>query len=683
MKINKIACCISLLPSLLLADQTSQANAQPSQPNVQPSQANVQPAGQVKAQPKDATAFTKQINAEYLKALDFNNKEDFADASRGFIAAVPNGLVKDDKGNVVWNLNNYAFIQADTVPDTVNPSLWRIAQINLNNGLFKVVDRIYQIRGFDLSNMTIIEGNKGLIIIDPLISKETAKAGLELYYAHRPRKPVVAVIYTHSHVDHYGGVKGVISQQDVDAGKVKVIAPNGFLEEAVSENVYAGNAMSRRSQYQYGYFLDRGARGQVDAGLGKSTSLGEVTLIVPTVTIYKTGEKLNIDGVDMEFQMAPDTEAPAEMLIYFPQFKALASAEDLTHTLHNLYTLRGAQIRDANKWWKTINDAIDTYGERIEVVFAQHHWPKWDNKNIIPYMKRQRNIFKYIHDQSLRLMNLGYKSIEVAEMLVVPPAIANEWYNRGYYGSVNHDSKAIYQRYLGWYDSNPANLHPIVPTEAASKYVQYMGGANNVIKLAQDDYNQGNYRWVAEVMQQVVFSDPSNKQARDLQADAFEQLGYQQENPTWRNEYLMGAFELRNGENKGNFSTASEDVALAMTPEMLLDFMGLRLNGPKAKDQTITFNFVFSDLKNQTYAVTLEDGVLVYSPNKTLANADVTVTWPKKAMVAIIFGARTVDQEVADGKITIKGDMNKLKDLFALQDNFSTDFNIVTPNKGA
>lgn len=634
---------------------------------------------QTTIKPKDATEYTKRLNAEYLKFLDFVNKDDFTDAQRGFIAALPNGKVLAADGRVVWDLNKYDFIKNDAVPDTVNPSLWRLAQLNMNNGLFKVVDGIYQLRGIDMSNMTIVEGNTGIIIIDTLTCKETAKAALDLYYANRPKKPILAVIITHSHADHFGGVRGLITQDDLDSGKVKLIAPDRFLEESVSENVYAGNAMSRRSQYQYGYFLPSSARGQVDAGLGKSVSLGENTIMAPTVTIYKTGEKLSIDGIDMEFQMAPGTEAPSEMLVYLPQFKALAAAEDLTHTLHNLYTLRGAQVRDANKWWKTINQAINSYGNDIEVIFAQHHWPKWGNKNIIAYMKKQRNIFKYIHDQSLHLMNQGYTPIEVAEIINVPTAISYEWYNRDYYGSVNHDSKAVYQQYLGWYDSNPANLHPILPVEAAKKYVEYMGGAGKIIKMAQASYKKGEYRWVAEVMKQVVFADPNNKIARELQADAFEQLGYQQENPTWRNEYLMGAYELRNGAQKTTFSTAQLDVIMGMTPEMLFDYMGLRLNGPKAAAKASTFNIKFSDMQNIAYAVSLEDGVLIYSANKSFDNPDVSISWPKKSMISLIFGASILDKEIADGTVVLTGDKNKLIELFALQDNFSPDFNIVTP----
>lgn len=630
-------------------------------------------------QPKEATSFTKQKNAAVLKELPFHDKQDYVDAQRGFIAALPNGVIKLPDGTDAWNLNTYDFLKKDNCPDTINPSLWRIAQLNLNNGLFKVTDNIYQVRGVDLANMTIIEGNTGIIIVDTLITKETAKAALDLYYANRPKKPVLAVIYTHSHVDHYGGVKGVIDEKDVQSGNVKVIAPAGFLEESVSENIYAGNAMSRRAQYQYGAVLPRGERGQVDAGLGKTTSFGTTTLIPPNVTISQTGETLTIDGVQIEFQMAPGTEAPAEMLVYFPQFKALCAAEDLTHTLHNLYTLRGAKVRDAVKWWKTINEAIERYGDRIDVVLAQHHWPKWGKENIIPYMQKQRDQFKFLHDQSLRLMNTGYTPVTLAETILLPDSLTKEWYNRGYYGSINHDAKAVYQLYLGWYDSNPANLHPLPPAEAAKKYVAFMGGANAVIKQAQKSFEQGEYRWVAEVMKHVVFADPSNKKARELQADAFEQLGYQEENPTWRNEYLMGAYELRNGITKTAAITVSEDVIQAMPVDMILDYLSLCLDGPKVAEQHIKYNMIFPGNAQQKYAVALENGVLVYTADKSFTDADVTITWPKTLMVGIVSGRTSLEQQIKAGNVQLAGDPSKLQTLFGALVTFDPLFPIVTP----
>lgn len=630
--------------------------------------------------PKDATPITQSANQAWLGRLPFNDRQDFEDAQRGFIATLPQMTIKNADGRIVWDLSSYAFLKEEKAPPTVNPSLWRQAQLNMFSGLFKVADRIYQVRGFDMSNMDIIEGDTGLIIVDPLISKDTARAALDLYYANRPRKPVVAVIYTHSHTDHYGGVKGVVDEADVKTGKVKILAPDGFLEEAVSENIFVGNAMTRRAWYQYGAFLPRNAQGQIDAGLGKTNSLGTTTLIAPTDIIKKTGETRTIDGIDFVFQMAPDTEAPAEMLFFMPQFKALCAAEDATHTLHNLYTLRGAQVRDASKWWKTLNEAIGTFGGGTEVVFAQHHWPTWGRERVINFLSNQRDLFKYVLDQSLRLINEGYTPAEVAETIQLPPSLANQWYDRDYYGSLNHNAKAVYQRYLGWYDSNPANLYPLPPGEAAKHYVQFFGGADAAIKNARDSYAKGEYRWVAEAMKQVVFADPQNKEARNLEADALEQLGYQTEDPTWRNEFLMGAFELRNGVPKAVGSgAASPDTLSAMTPEMVLDFMGLHLNGPNANGRTISINWIIPEL-GAVYRIELENSVLIYTEEKAAPpKADLTLTLPKLAFLGILEGRTSLDKEQQAGHAKVEGNTQALIDLLALLDRFTREFNIVTP----
>lgn len=628
---------------------------------------------------KPATEETKQANAAVLQKLPFTDKTDFENANKGFIAALSDMNIKNADGDVIWSLDQYKFLEDENAPDTVNPSLWRVARLNMTNGLFKVTDRIYQIRGFDLSNMSIIEGDTGLIIVDPLISTEVAKAGLDLYYQHRPKKPVVAVMYTHSHVDHYGGVRGVVDEADVNSGKVKILAPDGFLEEAVSENVFAGNAMSRRALYMYGALLPKGVDGQLDGGLGKTTSVGTVTLIPPTDTIKTTGEKMTVDGIEMEFQMAPGTEAPAEMLTYFPQFKALLTAEDATHTLHNLYTLRGAQVRDASKWWKALNETIEMFGPRTEVVFASHHWPTWGNDNIIPYLKSQRDLYKYIHDQSLRLLNSGYTMTEVAEMMSLPESLDQKWYNRGYYGTVNHDSKAVYQRYLGWYDSNPATLWALPPEEASKKYVEFMGGPAAVMEKAKESFAAGDYRWTAMVVNHVVFADPNNKEARDLQADALEQLGYQAESGPWRNEYLMGAYELRNGvPDIAGAQTASPDTIRAMSMEMLLDYMGMRIDGPKAAGKKIGINWVLPDT-NQKYAVELENSVLIYSDGTQLPNPDATLTLSRASMDNIMLGQTTMAKEIENGNATVDGSQEKLNELLSLIVTFPPLFNIVTP----
>jgi alkyl sulfatase BDS1-like metallo-beta-lactamase superfamily hydrolase len=639
------------------------------------------PAARIAAQPapNDATQQTTAANNALLQSLPFKDRQDYDDAARGFVASMPEVTILGPDGKPVWSLTPYDFLKAEQAPPSVNPSLWRMAQLNMLNGLFKVTDGIYQIRGFDLSNMTIVEGKGGLVVIDPLISPETAKAGMDLYFQHRPKKPVAAVVYTHSHVDHYGGVKGVVSQADVKAGKVKIIAPEGFLEEAVKENVFAGNAMSRRAIYMYGALLPKNEKGQVDGGLGKTTSIGTPGLIAPTDTIKKTGETRTVGGVQMVFQMAPGTEAPAEFLIYFPQMKALDTAEDATHTLHNLYTLRGAQVRDANKWWKTLDETIALFGGKTDVVFAQHHWPKWGQAQIVPYLEKQRDLYKYIHDQSLRLANQGYTMIEIAEQLELPPSLAQEWAARGYYGTVNHDAKAVYQRYLGWYDGNPANLYALPPEEAGKRYVEFMGGAPAVIQKARDSYAKGDYRWVAEVMKQVVFADPNNQEARNLEADALEQLGYQAESGPWRNVFLMGAYELRNGVPKAlGAQTASPDTIAAMTNEMLIDYMGVQLNGPKAAGKTITLNWTQPDTK-ATFVLKVDNAVLHYKQGAPDPKADATLTMPRERYNAILLGTTTLDAETKAGHAKVTGNAAQLTEFLGMLDTFNPMFNVVTP----
>ena len=640
--------------------------------------------------PSDAAQITRNAQRAMLDALSFADADDFADASRGFVAGPEESVIKSAGGRVIYNLAAYDFLKAEEAPPTVNPSLWRQARLNMHAGLFKVVDGIYQIRGLDISNMTIIEGESGIIIIDPLISKECAAAGLALYYRHVPgpdggRRPVKAVIYTHSHTDHYGGVKGVISEADVASGAVAVIAPEGFMEAAVSENVLAGNAMSRRATYMYGNFLERGPRGQVDAGLGKATSSGTLTLVAPTDIIRTTGESRRVDGVDIEFQMAPETEAPAEMLLYFPQFRALCTAEDATHTMHNLYTLRGAQVRDANKWWRALDQALDLFAARTDVVFAQHHWPRWGQERVKTYLAKQRNAYKYLHDQTLRLANHGHTPREISEMLTLPPSLAREWHLRGYYGTVRHNIKAVYQRYLGWYDGNPANLDPLPPEQAGANYVAYMGGAQAVIAKARESYDRGEYRWVAEVLSHVVFADPDNVEARELQASAFEQLGYLAESGPWRNVYLTGARELRaRSLDKRGAGTASPDVVAAMNAEMVLDFMAVKLNGEKAAGKTLRVGWKQPDT-GEVYTLSVEDGVLLYTRNKQESGQDTgnatqaLLSATRPLFAALVSGLTTLDKELAQGRVTAQGDVAAIQDLFSLLDSFELMFNIVTP----
>lgn len=431
----------------------------------------------------------------------------------------------------MWDNDSYAFL-AGEAPDTVNPSLWRQSQLNAIQGLFEVVPGLYQVRGLDLSVMSFIEGERGVVVVDPLISEETAAAALGLYRAHRGERPVTGVLYTHSHADHFGGVRGVIDQTDVDSGEVPVIAPAGFAEHAVAENVFAGTAMSRRAGYMYGAVLDRGPLGQVGAGLGQTTSVGAVTLIPPTLDITATGQEVRIDGVRMVFQLAPGSEAPAEMHFLLPDLRALCMAENATHVLHSILTIRGALVRDPHAWAGYLTEAIDMFGGQTDVVFASHHWPTWGHERALAFLREQRDLYAYLHDQTLRMMNGGMTGIEIAEAIQLPPALENAWHARGYYGSVSHNVKAIYQRYMGWYDGNPANLWKHPPVEAGRRYLDYMGGADAVVVKARDSYAGGDFRWVAEVLSHVVFADPAHQPARDLLADAFEQLSYGAENGT-------------------------------------------------------------------------------------------------------------------------------------------------------
>ncbi len=486
---------------------------------------------QAQTPPKPATEATKAANAAFAKSLNFEDREDFENAARGLIAKPETLTIKNEKGNVVWDLEQYkTFIAPDKpAPDTVNPSLWRNAQLNMEYGLFKVHERIYQVRGYDITNITYIQGDKGWIVFDPLLSAETAKAAHELVTKNLGERPVMAIVYSHSHVDHFGGVRGIVDEADVKAGKIAIIAPEHFTEHSISENVIAGNAMSRRAIYMYGALLPRNAQGSVNSGLGQTNSTGTAGLILPTQEIKRTGEEVSIDGVTMVFQMTPGTEAPAEMNTYFPQFRAMWMAENSTNTLHNVLTLRGAQVRDPLKWAGYLNETIDMFGDKTDVKFQSHHWPVWGTQKIIDYWKKQRDLYKYIHDQSVNLLNKGYTGIEISNMVQLPPELASAWPNRGYYGSVRHNSRAVYQRYMGFYDGNPTTLDQLPPEDAAKKYVDYMGGAAAIIGKAKADFDKGNYRWVAEALKHVVFAEPDNKDAKELLADAYEQMGYQAE----------------------------------------------------------------------------------------------------------------------------------------------------------
>lgn len=631
-------------------------------------------------QPKPATDATKAANDALLQELPFNDKTSFELAHKGFIAPLPSEPIKGEKGNMIWDPAKYNFIkEGEAAPATTNPSLWRQSQLINISGLFEVTDGIYQVRNYDLSNMTIVEGKSGITIFDPLISSETAKAALDLYYAHRPKKPVVAVIYTHSHVDHYGGVRGVVDEKDVKAGKVKIYAPLGFLEHAVAENVMAGTAMSRRASYMYGNLLPPSETGQLGAGLGTTTSAGTVTLIPPTDIISKTGEKRVIDGLTYEFLYAPGSEAPAEMMYYIKEKKALNTAEDSTHTLHNTYSLRGAKIREPLPWSKYLNEALKMWGDDVQVMYAMHHWPIWGNKEVRDQLSSQRDMYRYINDETLRLANKGLTMTEIAEQVKLPKGIADRFSNRGYYGSLNHNVKATYVLYLGWFIGNPATLWELPPEEEAKRYVDMMGGADAVLKKAKEYYDKGDFRWVAEVVNHVVFADPNNQAAKNLQADALEQLGYQAESGPWRNFYLTGAQELRNGVQKlPTPDTASPDTVKAMDLDLFFDYLAMRLKGPEVADKHITLNFDFTDLK-QKYILEMVNGVLNHTEGAQAKDADATITLTRDTLNKLMLKQTTLKDAEGSGELKVQGDQGKLDELMGYMDSFDFWFNIVTP----
>ncbi|MCV7103456.1 alkyl/aryl-sulfatase [Mycobacterium palustre] len=623
-------------------------------------------------QPKPPTAVIEAAHRDHVLPLD--DTADFDDADRGFIAALSPCVVTAADGRVVWDNDAYSFL-GGAAPPSVHPSLWRQSTLTAKHGLYEVVPGIYQVRGLDLSNITFVEGDAGVIVIDPLISTEVAAAALALYRAHRGgERPVVAVIYTHSHVDHFGGVLGVTSQAEVDSGAVAVLAPEGFIEHAVQENVYAGPAMTRRATYMYGTLLARGPRGHVGCGLGQATSTGEVAVIVPTVVIGRTGETHTIDGVEIEFQMAPGTEAPAEMHFYFPRFRALCMAENATHNLHNLLTLRGALVRDPHAWSGYLTEAIDTFAGRADVVFASHHWPTWGRDNIVEYLSLQRDLYAYLHDQTLRLLNRGYTGEEIAEMFQMPPALERAWHTHGYYGSVSHNVKAVYQRYMGWFDGNPARLWPHPPEALAPRYVEAMGGIDRVVELAQAAFDSGDFRWAATLLDHAIFTDSEHGAARALYADTFEQLAYGAENAIWRNFFLSGATELRDG----NFGTATTTTSMSMlaqlTPEQIFDSLAIRVDGPRSWDLDVATDITFADAATN-YRLTLRNDVLVYRKVAAdPATATVTVTLDNKIrLLGVAMG------DFSSPGLTISGDVSALQAFLGALDQPDPNFNIVTP----
>ena len=629
-----------------------------------------------------ATTITAEANAEWYEKLDFSDRREFANAERGWLDNAEGRIIDGDDNKSAWDLQSYGDLNRDA-PDTANPSLWRNTQLNAKAGLFEVCDGIYQVRGFDMANTTFIRTDHGWIVFDVLMCKENMKAAKELMESRFGPLDIKAVLYSHSHVDHFGGVEGIITREQVaDAtlslkkqlasGKTLVLAPAGFLKHAISENVYAGIAMARRAQFQYGTVLDKGEKGALSVGIGMGQSTGTVALIAPTYEIGEDVPKLTIDGLEIEFQLTPGTEAPAEMNAYFPKYRALWMAENCTGTLHNLYTLRGAEVRDANDWAKYIIEADQRFCSKTDVVFQSHNWPHW-GEEIHEYLLNPAAIYKFIHAQTLHYMNQGYTSNEIAAMLTLPEKLEKVWYTRPNYGTLAHNAKAVYQKYLGWYDANPVNLNPLPPSDTAKKLVEYLGSTELVLCKAKKDYAKGEYQWVAQITKELVFADPSNQKARNLCADALEQLGYQAESGAWRNAYLMGAAELRKGNLSGLARTASGLTATMgeMTIAMLLDYIAIMTDANAAQNDDLTLNLTVTDVNEQFY-VTRKNGILLSYPGENHPDAQASVTCKRLQLFALMTGQQA-------GQVQISGDATALKRLLAYASKFEKTFNVIEP----
>ncbi len=603
---------------------------------------------------------------------------DFEEARRGLIAPFEPARIEGAGGRTIWELESYEFLDAEP-PPTANPSLWRQARLGRIAGLFELAPGYYQLRGFDLSNMHVVEGDEGIIVIDPLVSAETAAAALALYREQRGERPVTGLIYTHSHVDHFGGAKGVVSEEEVASRGIPIIAPAGFLHHAVSENVFAGTAMGRRAGYMFGAMLERGPEGQLGAGLGQTTSLGTITLLPPNLDVVETGQEETVDGVRMRFQLTPGTEAPAEMNIHFPEARALCIADNAARSMHNILTPRGALVRDPRIWAHYLDEAIELFGAETEVLFAGHHWPTWGEEQIVDYLEKQRDLYTYMHDQTLRLLNQGHTGPEIAELIELPPSLADEWHCHEYYGSLSHNTKAIYQRYMGWFDGNPAHLWEHPPTEQARRYVELAGGAEALLANARVSFDEGDYRWVAEIVNHLVFAEPGNQAARELQAEALEQLGYGAENATWRNFFLMGAKELREGISGTPTATAPPDVLARLTISQLLDAMATRLNGPRAWEVELRIDWVVTEPDEQ-HRITVHNGVLHHKPGRHEPMADAALIVAREALDQLLLKTADIAELAESGRLQVEGDGAKIGELLGLLDEPDPGFAIVTPD---
>jgi alkyl sulfatase BDS1-like metallo-beta-lactamase superfamily hydrolase len=628
---------------------------------------------------KPASEHTRALHASAASPLD---PEDFTRAQRGFIASLEDTKITDALGRTAGDIGRYDFLQGDA-PDTVHPNLWRHAKLNVNHGLFEVTEGVWQVRGYDISNITFIKSNTGWIVVDPLTVEATARASYELITKHLGHRPVVAVIYTHSHGDHFGGVLGVTSQAEVDAGRCQVIAPVGFLHEVVGENVIAGPAMGRRALYQFGPLLPPGPRGHVDCGLGNSIPIGPNTLIAPNRDITFTGEEMVIDGVRVVYQLTPETEAPAEMNFFFPDFDALCMAENCSHTMHNLIPIRGALVRNSLRWSKYINEAVELFGAKTKVLFTSHNWPRWGHDDAVEFLGLQRDLYKWMHDQTMRLANQGLVPTEIASTLKLPDDFLAQEHTHGYYGDLVHNSKAVYQRYLSWYDGNPANLNKLPPVEVGQRYVALAGGADKVIAAGREALASGDYRWGAELVNHLVFADPTNTEARALQADLLEQLGYQSESSTFRNAYLMGAQELRHGTPNLPASPArARGILVAMTVEQIFDTISVRLNSEAVGGLSLKLNWTFPDMagtSDEKWVLALSHRTLYGVQGRHDSEAVASISINRSLLIDILTQQTTFVDQITAGNIVLEGDGAALLNIFGNIDTNAPGFAIVEP----
>lgn len=634
-----------------------------------------------------ATEFTARNNALWYEKLPFEDDSEKKCALRGLMEVAEDLVIQDDEGNDVWNVADYAFMrEEDKAPDSVNPSLWRNTLYNTYAGLFEVCDGVYQVRGYDMANATFIRTDNGWIVFDVLMCRENMAEAKALMEKHFGPLAIKGILYSHSHIDHYGGVLGLIDREAVadasltlkeqlSSGKVVVLAPEGFLKYAVSENVYAGFAMGRRAQYQYGTMLSTGRYGRMGIGIGLGQAVGNTGLIAPTYEICKN-ETLVIDGLEIRFQLTPDTEAPVEMNAYFPKYRGLWLAENCTCTMHNLYTLRGAKVRDPAAWADYILEAEQLFGDQSDVVFQSHNWPHWGTREIKEYMENCAAVYQYIHDQTLHYINLGLVPSEISRLLRLPEKLDKVWYTRQYYGTLSHNIKAVYQNYMGWYDANPVNLDPLTPEETAKKWVEYLGGTEAALEKARRDYEKGEYQWVAQLTKELVFADPGNEEAKALCADALEQLGYQAESGPWRNVYLSGAMELREGNQAARAVTArgGTEIRSAMTPKMLLDLIRISTDSIAASNDDLTMNLSLAD-SGERFFLKRSSGVMLIFKGETRENAECTVTLAKRQLMGLTFGKKEVIASLA-----VEGNPEAVIRLIKYMTPFyPMSFNIVEP----